>query len=306
MTDGPIAPTIRFTGGLLSVALLGCLALPGCFGDRADLPDPTNETRIRAEEIDKDIDRRQEAERAELARREQELAFRAEQTKAKALNDVEQSELQRDRELAPLADEEKRLDAERDQHIAAAKAERDEKLRTAAGEDADRLRADADARLAVLAQEDAQRKSQLAQKRSDLLAKERERSAGINAKRDEELANIAREREQVRLDHRERMLAIERDRTSRLDALAKDSKGRMDETSQKQNEALERDRGIAHGVRKALDEDRSASADVSYAVSAGIVTLKGSVTDEARRSAIVQRVGKVDGVQRIDDRLTVR
>ncbi len=65
---------------------------------------------------------------------------------------------------------------------------------------------------------------------------------------------------------------------------------------------------VKDAVSRALHEDAalaSASKDISESVSKGTLTLTGTVPSEAAHHSIINRVQKIPGVDRVQDRLQI-
>jgi osmotically-inducible protein OsmY len=68
------------------------------------------------------------------------------------------------------------------------------------------------------------------------------------------------------------------------------------------------DKDVAKAIRETLSGNpvlRMASRDASFIIMKGVVTLKGKVADESQRSAIVESISKLPGVDRVIDQLSI-
>ncbi len=68
------------------------------------------------------------------------------------------------------------------------------------------------------------------------------------------------------------------------------------------------DMAVADAVRQTLDGEpalTSASKHVAVTVNKGVVTVRGIVPSAAQRDELVERIGKIPGVDRVDDQLHV-
>lgn len=70
----------------------------------------------------------------------------------------------------------------------------------------------------------------------------------------------------------------------------------------------EADKQVAQAIRETLSSDavlRMASRDVDFIIIKGIVTLQGKVADETQRTAIIDSISKLPGVDRVVDQLSI-
>jgi len=70
----------------------------------------------------------------------------------------------------------------------------------------------------------------------------------------------------------------------------------------------EADKQVAQAIRETLSSNavlRMASRDVDFIIIKGIVTLQGKVADETQRTAIIDSISKLPGVDRVVDQLSI-
>ncbi len=287
-------------------ALALCLSLGGCFGERAAYPDPTTDTKIRADEIRADAVNRSTAIDTDLVQREREYDFRAGQVKDRNLHERSLLDLERDRKVQPLDAQDKAAKATSDRELAAIDADTAAKLKVVDGTEATKLQADAASRRAVAVQHQAEATAKLTADRNEYEATNRDKRQGIDASEAKELAVIQKEREESQRKARADKLAIDAEATKRLDGLGKDSKKRMDKSSDLEADRLENERSTDQAIRKVLDNDRAKTGDVAFTTNRGAITLRGAVADEATHRDIVARITKISGVVTVEDLLTIR
>ena len=209
---------------LLSVAL----GLSACNGSRTKYPDATQETRMRADEIRADGQRRTEKIEADLAQLEHALDFRATQTQTIAARDRDQAILERDKENMPLVAEDTEAKAAADREKNRIDEELNAKTKQVDGPEADRLRADAASRKAELERKRTADLANTSAKREKIETAAREKKTTIDEREAKDLAAIKSERENAQLKARADRLAVEADVNKRLNDMAEDSKKRMD------------------------------------------------------------------------------
>jgi osmotically-inducible protein OsmY len=303
----PASTSLRPTSTVLSISLLSlALGLSGCWMDRTSYPDTSDQTKIRADEIHADTARRTATVDADLARREQAYDYRVTQSKERAVRDRGEIALAHDRKVEPLQADEVAAKGVSTREQTRLDAELAAKLTVVDGTEAAKVRADeSSAKAAVVATETAAI-AKLTAEREELDTKARDQRAAADGREAKELADIQAEREETIRTARADRLAIEDDAAKRLTGMAKDSKQRMTALSASEATTLEQDRSIDQAVRASLDREREHNAQVAFRTQSGVVTLTGTIADEATRAETVGRISKLSGVNSVNDQLTLR
>ncbi len=303
----PASTSLRPTSTALSVGLLSlALGLGGCWMDRTSYPDTTQQTKIRADEIHADTARRTATVDADLARREQAYDYRVTQSKERAVRERSEITLTHDRKLEPLQAEDVAAKGVSTREQARLDAELAAKLTVVDGPEAAKARADTtSAKAAVVATETAAI-AKITAEREEHFTKARDQRTAADSREAKELADIQAEREETIRTARADRLAIENDAAKRLDGMAKDSKERMTDLSESEATTLEKDRQIDQAVRSSLDREREHNAQVAFRTKSGVVTLTGTIANEATRTETVGRISKLSGVNSVNDQLTLR
>lgn len=297
-------PTLPIASAVIAAALI----VAGCDQQtaRGDYPDRTEETRIQADAIRKDAAQRKEAIDREYDEKATANAFRASQVKAKAKRDREEIELEREREVAPLAAKQKEAKAKAEREREQIKADSELKLKDLGGAEADKAKAERDGKIAEAEQRAAAAVAEVADDITKAGLKAQKAKAVVDEREAKELAEVDRELAEAKTKVRERKLAIDAETNDRLAKLEKDSKTRVEKNRTAETQTLERDREITQKIRSDLDRDQARGGTVSIDTRDGVVVLKGTVPSEEDRRTIVSKANKVDGVVRVDDRLSVR
>jgi osmotically-inducible protein OsmY len=302
--ENDMKPTLPLACAVIAVSLIST----GCDQQtaRGDYPDRTQETRIRADDLRRDASQRNQAIDREYDDRATASAFRATQIKAKAKRDRDEIELGRERDTAPLVAKQKEAKAKAEREREQIKADTDLRLKDLGGAEADKAKADSEKALAEADQRAATAAASVSDDITKVNLKAQKEKAAIDEREAKELADVDRELAEAKAKARERKLAVDADLAAQLDKLEKEGKSRVEKTRSAEAETQERDQRITQKIRDDLDRDKARNGAVSIDTRDGVVVLKGTVPSEEDRRSLVGKVNKVDGVVRVDDRLSVR
>jgi osmotically-inducible protein OsmY len=297
-------PTLPLACAVIAASMLGT----GCDQNtaRGDYPDRTEETRIRADDLRRDASQRNQAIDREYDDRATASAFRATQIKAKAKHDRDEIDLERERDTAPLIAKQKEAKAKAEREREQIKTDTDLKLKDLGGAEADKAKADSDKALAEADQRAAVAVASVADDITKANLKAQKAKAVVDEREAKELAEADRELAEAKAKTRERKLAVDADLAAQLDKLEKEGKSRVEKTRSTEADIQQRDQRITQKIRDDLDRDKARNGAVSIDTRDGVVVLRGTVPSEEDRRTLVGKVNKVDGVVRVDDRLSVR
>jgi hypothetical protein len=215
-------PSLTGSACLLSIAL----GFASCDG-RGQYPDPTPATRVQADEIRADGQRRIDKIESDLAQQEHALDFRMTQTQTTAAHERDQIILARDRETQPLIAKEADIQATATRESKRIDDDLADQLKRIDGPEADRVRADATSRKADIERKRAVEAANLTSKRDRAEAVAREKKASVDEREAKDLAALKTERENAQLKARADRLAVEDDVSKQLNRAAEDSKKRL-------------------------------------------------------------------------------
>lgn len=314
-------------------AIVATTVMTGCNRDSAGVyPDQSAETQAEADAIRSEQKRKDEAIERELERTKTALTFESEQIAAKAENDREAVKIDRDQAVQPLEARKRGIQAELERKLEGIERRTETDVARASDAEGDRIRNDAEAEMAEAKRETAE---EVADIEADIRKVQRDaeaRLAKIDAREAKELADIDRRRTEAERKARERHLEVARETTAQLDDLADQSMERRnaaaevdatarsegeherwrtgsaseDETSDRwKTDAPRNDQEVTEAIRQRIEDKGEPAEDVEVSTDDGVVTLEGSVPDEATREALVSDISTVAGVVRVKDDLRV-
>ncbi len=285
-------------------ALAIALAITGCDGTsaRGDYPDQSQTTRAEADAIRSDRERREQAIDRELQQTTTSLAFAKQQNANKARLERERITLERDQKIQPLEARRTQDEAKVKRDIERIDEESAAKLATVSGEEATRIRAEAASQIAEIKSKAAARNAEV---EADIRAAKQDaqpRLANVEDGLAKEQADIAAKQVAAENKARDARLQVAKESTDKLDALARDSAKREKEHAG----VVVADDNITKSVRENIVRHKDGAKDVTVTTDRGVVILSGTVANDAVRKDIIAAAGKVDGVVRVDDRISVR
>jgi hypothetical protein len=226
LTSAKLFPSFTGSVCLLSIAL----GFASCNG-RGQYPDPTPATRVQADDIRADGQRRIDKIEADLAQQEHALDFRVTQTQTTAAHERDQIILDRDRENQPLMAQEADIQTTAERESKRIDDDLADQLKRIDGPEADRVRADAISRKAEIERRRTEEVANLTSKRDRAEAVAREKKATVDEREAKDLAALKAERENAQLKARADRLAVENDVSKQLNNVAEDSKKRINRTT---------------------------------------------------------------------------
>lgn len=293
---------------LLVPALVGALAIMGCHeqSTRSEYPDHSPQTKAQADALHQEAERRDQVIERDLQQRMTTLGFEEKQVVDKAKQDRDQIVIDHDQTIQPLKlhQQEAKSAAEREELRIA--TEMKSQLATVNGDEATRVKTAADSKVADVHRTSAETIADDEAKIVKAQQKVNEKIAKIDEQEALKKADISKKRLAAEHQAREDHLKVSIDTTDKLDGVGKNSAALVKQERTQVQKNTKEDARIAAAVRDNLDRQGAQTKGVTVTANGGVVELTGVVANETVRRDLVIATGKVDGVVRVDDQLSIR
>ena len=275
---------------------------------RGEYPDHAAETQKQADNIRHDAQSSKEAADREFNDKSTALDFRELQSKEKTKQELATVNLERDRTVAPLVAKQEEIKAQGQRDKERVDNETTELLKAPGSQEAP-IRAEAASKKADIDQKSIAAISAITSKADKADTTAKAKRIDIATDESQRLGSLQLERTANEQALRKRKIAIDTDTNMKLNKLGEQSGERNAKNRSDEAKSAENDRKITADIRGRFAEDKLLSTktqDVRVTTNAGVVVVSGTVPSDAERRSVIDQVGKVSGVVRVEDKLAVR